>query len=298
MGIQLTQPFPTFPDGFPEDFMRRFEERIGMQTIGNEVASGTEIINRLGDDHVKTGYPIIYTSADSVFQIAAHEDVIPIDRLYDICRTAREMLTGEMGVSRVIARPFVGEGNGNYSRTERRKDFPSYPEEDTLLDKLKAAGKTVYAVGKIDDLFGGRGITDSDHKVSNIDNLETTLRVLEQDFEGLLFVNLVETDMIYGHRNDPHGYANTLQTFDDYLGRMVEKLKDTDLLIISADHGVDPTTASTDHSREYVPLLVYGARQNVDLGTRHTLSDVGATIAEIFGVEPPSHATSFLADIT
>lgn len=298
-GIYLPEALPTFPDGFPPELLAEFKKRTGLGVLGNKPASGTEIIKELGAEHMRTGTPIVYTSADSVFQVAAHEAVIPIDRLYEICKISREILTGPYNVGRVIARPFTGDGPENFTRTERRRDYPRFPDSDTTLDTLLKHGKEVYSVGKIDDIFGHRGISHSNHKVSNQDNINATLAFMDEDFSGLLFTNLIECDMIYGHRNDAAGYARSLEIFDQRLPEITAKLRPDDLLIITADHGVDPTTPSTDHSREYVPLLVYSPRMHkrVDLGTRKSFADVGATIAEIFNLPKPAIGASFLPDL-
>ena len=299
-GIITENPFPTFTEtGFPKEIMDQFEAAIGRKTLGNISASGTAIINELGDEHVKTGYPIVYTSADSVFQIACHEEVIPVEELYKICETARKLLTGDYAVARVIARPFIGNGNGNYTRTERRKDFSLAPTSTTILDLVKEKGLTVAAIGKIEDIFEHRGITVKDHTTNNNDGIEKTIEYLKKDFDGLLFTNLVDTDMIYGHRNDIKGYAEALMYFDNKLPEIIDSMKEEDILIITADHGCDPTTPSTDHSREYVPLLVFGKnlKQGVNLGTRKTFADVGATIAEYLDINERFGATSFLKDI-
>jgi len=297
-GLWIDKAFPTFPNGFPDEVINKFEERIGRKVIGNKPASGTEIIEELGEEHVKTGYPIVYTSADSVFQIAAHEGVIPLNELYKMCEIAREILKGDYAVGRVIARPFVGEA-GNFVRTENRRDFSLKPFSPTILDKLKDAGHEVFAIGKIEDIFAGCGITGKDHSTNNKDGIIATLKALDKVKNGLIFTNLVDFDMLYGHRNNPQGYADALRYFDDHLPEIMSKLKDDDLLIITADHGNDPTTASTDHSREYVPLLVYNRRftNGKDLGVRKTFSDIAATIAEIFNVEGTGHGTSFLSEL-
>ena len=299
-GIVTENPFPTFTEtGFPKEVMDKFEKAIGRKTLGNISASGTSIINELGDEHVKTGYPIIYTSADSVFQIACHEDVIPVDELYKMCETAREILVGDYAVARVIARPFIGNGNGNYTRTERRKDFSLAPTSETILDLLKAEGKSVVAIGKIEDIFEHRGMTVTDHTTNNHDGIEKTIEYLKKDFEGLLFTNLVDTDMIYGHRNDVKGYAEAVMYFDSKLPEIKSAMKDDDILIITADHGCDPTTPSTDHSREFVPLLVYGKsiKEGVNLGVRKQFSDIAATVAEYLGINETFGAESFLKDV-
>lgn len=299
-GIVTENPFPTFTEtGFPKEVMDKFEKAIGRKTLGNISASGTAIINELGDEHVKTGYPIIYTSADSVFQIACHEDVTPVDELYKMCETAREILVGDYAVARVIARPFIGNGNGNYTRTERRKDFSLAPTSETILDLLKAEGKSVVAIGKIEDIFEHRGMTVTDHTTNNHDGIEKTIEYLKKDFEGLLFTNLVDTDMIYGHRNDVKGYAEAVMYFDSKLPEIKSAMKDDDILIITADHGCDPTTPSTDHSREFVPLLVYGKniKEGVNLGVRKQFSDIAATVAEYLGINETFGAESFLKDV-
>jgi len=298
-GITLRKPFPVYPEGFPEDVVRQFEKETGTKTLGNYPASGTVIINELGHQHVRTGYPIIYTSADSVFQIAAHEDVIPVERLYEICRIARRILTGEHAVGRVIARPFVGT-EGNYTRTANRKDFSLEPPGRTLLDHVKEAGLEVKAVGKIEDIFAGRGITESVHIQDNMDGVDKTIGFIRDEFSGLIFANLVDFDMKFGHRNDAEGYAGALKEFDDRVPEIIDAMKEDDILFITADHGCDPTTASTDHSREYVPLLVYGKqiRRSVDLGIRSTFSDLAQTVAEILGVSGSFDAESFLDRIT
>lgn len=299
-GIVTENPFPTFTEtGFPKEVMDKFEKAIGRKTLGNISASGTAIINELGDEHVKTGYPIIYTSADSVFQIACHEDVIPVDELYKMCETAREILVGDYAVARVIARPFIGNGNGNYTITERRKDFSLAPTSETILDLLKAEGKSVVAIGKIEDIFEHRGMTVTDHTTNNHDGIEKTIEYLKKDFEGLLFTNLVDTDMIYGHRNDVKGYAEAVMYFDSKLPEIKSAMKDDDILIITADHGCDPTTPSTDHSREFVPLLVYGKniKEGVNLGVRKQFSDIAATVAEYLGINETFGAESFLKDV-
>ncbi len=247
-------------------------------------------------EHIQTGKPIVYTSADSVFQIAAHEEVIPIQRQYELCEIARAMLTGDYNVGRVIARPFLGDSPENFYRTQRRRDFPRLPETPTVLDRLVSAGKMVYSVGKIDDIFGHRGISVPNHTTSNQDSIDAMIHTLAEDFEGLLFVNLIEYDMIYGHRNDAAGYARALENFDQSLPAITQNMRPDDLLIISADHGVDPTTESTDHSREYVPLLVFTKQkqENIDLGIRKSIADIGATIAEIFSLPAPEIGASFL----
>jgi len=299
MGVYLKTPFPTYPNGFPQVLLDEFKKRTGLDVLGNKPASGTVIIQELGEEHMRTGKPILYTSADSVWQIAAHEDIIPIDRLYELCVISREMLTGEHNISRIIARPFIGDRAGNFTRTPRRRDYPLRPIKPTVMDKLVAAGKEVYTTGKIDDLFAGQGITHPNHTTNNEDSIKAAIEFLKEDFEGLLFANLIEFDMIYGHRNDPQGYGAALQAFDRYLPTIQSALRDGDMVIISADHGVDPTTPSTDHSRECVPLLVFGPRirPGVNLGARESFSDVAATICEIFDLDSPEIGRSFLKEV-
>jgi phosphopentomutase len=297
-GVVLDQPFPTFPQGFSADLIAEFERRIGRATLGNVVASGTEIIDRLGPEHVRTGRPIVYTSADSVFQIAAHEDVIPIAEQYRICEIAFELVARGMGVGRVIARPFVG-APGAFTRTARRHDYALEPSGETVLDRLCAAGIPVVAVGKVADLFAGRGVTRAIPTSSDDDGMTKLGATLSETSDGLVFVNLVDFDTQYGHRNDVAGYAANLERFDARLAGTIPALAAGDLLIVTADHGNDPSTPSTDHSREYVPLLVAGSRvrADVDLGTRASFSDVGQTIAHNFGVGALAHGVSFLEDI-
>lgn len=300
MGVYLPDPFPTYPNGFPAEVIDEFCRRTGVSgVLGNKPASGTEILKELGEEHIRTGKPIVYTSGDSVFQIAAHEEVIPLERQYEICLIAREMLTGKHAVGRVIARPFLGTNAANFKRTLNRHDYPLTPPEDTMMDILLRAGKDVLGTGKIDDLFGGRGLSGTKHSEDNKSATQGLLEYLDQDFEGLVFSNLVEFDMIYGHRNDARGYADALEAFDSALPAIQAKMRKSDLAMIVADHGVDPTTPGTDHTREYIPLLVFGeqVKPDVDLGIRPTYSDVGATLAEIFQVQPPRIGTSFLKKI-
>ena len=299
-GLHLERPFPTYPNGFPDEVIKPFEEAIGRKVLGNKPASGTVIIEELGEEHLRTGRPIVYTSADSVFQIAAHEDVVPVEELYEMCRIAREILTGEHAVGRVIARPFVGRP-GSFRRTERRRDFSVAPPRPTLLDRLAEAGIPVFSVGKIMDIFAGRGIAAGRYTKDNMDTVDGVLERLRTE-EGpcLVFANCIDFDMLWGHRNNPEGMAEGLSQFDARVPELMAELRDNDLLIVTADHGIDPTTPSTDHSREYVPLLVYGPgiRRGVALGTRETFADVAATLADFFGVEPPEIGTSFLPEIT
>jgi phosphopentomutase len=298
MGVVLDRPFPTFPEGFPADLIAEFERRIGRGTIGNVVASGTEIIDRLGTEHVRTGHPIVYTSADSVFQIAAHEDVIPIAEQYRICKIAFEMVGRGLGVGRVIARPFVGVP-GAFTRTANRHDYALEPFGETLLDLLTRQRVPVIAVGKVSDLFAGRGVGRSVPTGSDQRGVDEIVKVMADADDGLVFANLVDFDTQYGHRNDVAGYAANLERFDQQLPRVLDQIRPRDLLVITADHGNDPTTPSTDHSREHVPLLVAGpqVRPGVDLGTRPTFSDLGQTLAHNFGVGPLRHGTSFLHDL-
>ena len=298
MGLVLDRPFPVFPRGFPPELIAEFEQRIGRGTLGNVVASGTAIIDQLGLEHIETGRPIVYTSADSVFQIAAHEDVVPVSELYRICEIAYELVALGQGVGRVIARPFIGSP-GAFRRTANRRDFALTPFAETLLDKLQAGGQAVVAIGKIEDLFAGRGMTSAVHTTSDdhgMDEIESAMREVES---GLIMANLVDFDTLYGHRNETAGYAGNLERFDVRLAALLPTLRDDDLLVITADHGNDPTTPSTDHSREHVPVLLYGAavRGGTDIGTRETFADLGQTLAELFGVGPLAHGTSFLGEL-
>ena len=294
-GVLSKKPLPTYPNGFPEDVLKAFSEATGRGVLCNKPYSGTEVIKDYGDEHVKTGKVIIYTSADSVFQIAAHEDVVPVETLYEYCRIARKILQGEHGVGRVIARPFIG-ADGNYTRTPKRHDFSLEPPATTMLDQLKENGKAVISVGKIKDIFAGRGITDFVYTKGNEEGIEMTLSYLDQDFEGLCFVNLVDFDMLYGHRNDVDGYAKALHYFDSKLPEIIGKLREDDVLMITADHGCDPGyKESTDHSREHTPFLMYGAKVTPgNLGTRETFADIGATVLDYFGIKPAFDGTSML----
>lgn len=285
MGVILHRPFPTYPHGFPPEVIKPFEEKIGRKVIGNKPASGTEIIQELGPLHMETGCPIVYTSADSVFQVAAHEEVIPVAELYRICSIARGILSGRHAVGRVIARPFAGKPGG-FWRTPRRRDFSLAPPRPTLFDSLAAAGYQVVAVGKVNDIFAGKGVTDVVAAAGNEEIFKRALDSLQQLNCGLVFATLVDFDTLYGHRNDARGFARALEEFDCWLSSADGLLKEEDLLVITADHGCDPTTESTDHSREFVPLLIAGPRVNpVFLGTRETMADLGATLAEFFRVE-------------
>jgi phosphopentomutase len=294
-GIILDRPFPTYPNGFPPELIAEFERRIHRKALGNKPASGTEIIKELGEEHIRTGWPIVYTSADSVFQVAAHEQIIPLKELYGICEIARELLDGPNRVGRVIARPFEGEP-GHFVRTANRHDYAVPPPPGMLLDKLQERQTPVYAVGKISDIFLGRGISHSVKTKDNQDGMEKTAAAMRAQTEGLIFVNLVDFDQQYGHRNDVKGYAAALERVDRWLPNL--DFQQGDLLVLTADHGCDPTTPSTDHSREYTPLLVFGkhVKPGLDLGTRKTLADIGQTVAENFGASIAA-GTSFLADI-
>ncbi|GAC1300059.1 MAG: phosphopentomutase [Ktedonobacteraceae bacterium] len=297
-GVVLSKPLPTYPHGFPPDVVEAFERAIGRKVIGNKATSGTEIIKELGEEHLRTGYPIIYTSADSVFQIAAHQDVIPLPELYHMCEIARYMLTGDHAVGRVIARPFIGT-TGAFKRTEHRRDFSLSPLGTTLLDLLKEHGKDVIGLGKIEDLFAGRGLTERDHTETNRDGMAATLHWLERDFTGLLFVNLVEFDMLWGHRRDSQGYAQALREVDAWFAQVQQVMRSDDAIFFTADHGVDPTYHGTDHTREHVPLLAYGApvKANVNLGVRSTFADLGQTLAQAFAVGQLAAGTSFAHEI-
>ena len=297
-GVVLDRAVPTFPDGFPAETMAEFERRIGRGTLCNRPASGTAVIDELGPEHLRTAQPIVYTSADSVFQIAAHEDVVPVDELYRMCGIAFELVARGLGVGRVIARPFVGEP-GRFRRTAHRRDFALDPTGPTVLDRVSAAGEPVIAVGKIEDLFAGRGMSRAVHTDSDDHGMDVVLASMGDTPRGLIMANLVDFDTQFGHRNDPAGYAANLERFDRRLAEVVARLAPADLLVVTADHGNDPTTPSTDHSREYVPLLVTGAavRADVDLGTRETFADLGQTVCDLFGTPPVEHGTSFLSAI-
>jgi phosphopentomutase len=318
MGVVLERPFPTFPHGFPADVIAEFERRIGGGSLGNVVASGTEIIDRLGAEHMRTGKPIVYTSADSVFQIAAHEEVIPIEEQYRICEIAFDLVARGKGVGRVIARPFVG-APGSFKRTANRHDYALEPIGETLLDRLTHRGIPVMAIGKINDLFAGRGIGRAVHTANDAEGMERLDQAIQAGGDGFIFANLVDFDTVYGHRNDVPGYAANLERFDEAIARVLPRLRPSDLLVVTADHGNDPSTPSTDHSREFVPVLITGGppqsaegprelaerpakagphvRRGIDIGTRQTFADLGQTLAENFDVGPLAHGTSFLEDI-
>lgn len=297
MGLILPRPFPTYPEGFPREIVTAFETAIGRSVLGNRPASGTAIIDELGAVHLRTGFPIVYTSADSVFQIAAHETVVPVEQLYEWCRAARRVLVGDHAVSRVIARPFVGEP-GAFQRTDRRRDLSLEPVGQTILDVLVARGVPVFAIGKIGDLFAERGISESVHTHDDLDGLARTAEAARRVDRGLIFANVVDLDTVYGHRNDAEGYARQLERIDAALEPILAAAGRDTLLVITADHGNDPTTPSTDHSREYVPLLARGGglRAGADLGTRRTFADVGAAVAAALGVPWTGPGTSFLDD--
>lgn len=296
-GVYSPRPLPTYPEGFPEEVLDAFRERTGRGVLCNLPYSGTAVIQEYGDAHMRTGDLIVYTSADSVFQIAAHEEVVPLEQLYEYCRIAREILQGEHGVGRVIARPFVGPCGGHFTRTPHRHDFSILPPSVTMLDQLSENGKSVIGVGKIKDIFAGKGITESVYTSGNEEGMERTLEYLDRDFEGLCFINLVDYDMLYGHRRDVDGYAKALSRFDERLPEMLGKMREDDILMISADHGCDPGyLATTDHTREYTPFLMVG--QNVvpgNLGTRGTFADIGATVLDYFGIRPAFEGKSMLA---
>ncbi|WP_129721803.1 phosphopentomutase [Xylanivirga thermophila] len=297
-GIVTPTPFPTYPEGFPKTIIDQFQKAIGRKVLFNKPASGTEVIEKLGEEHMLTGQPIVYTSADSVFQIAAHEEIISIDELYEYCKIAREILKGRHAVARVIARPFIGE-KGSFKRTDRRRDFSLAPPASTVLDAIRSSGYDVIGIGKINDIFAGKGITYSIHTHDNIDGMSKIELATKEYKKGLIFANLVDFDMLYGHRNDVVGYANALMEFDKWLGDFIGKLEEHDMLIITADHGCDPSTPSTDHSREYTPMLVYGKgiKAGANLGTRDTFADIAATVAEYLNVDYNTPGQSFLEQI-
>lgn len=298
-GIILPHPFPLYPDGFPKDVIHRFEAAIGTKILGNKPASGTAILDELGEEHLRTGYPIVYTSADSVFQIAAHERLYPPEKLYELCRIARAQLQGEHGVGRVIARPFIGEKAGSFVRTGNRRDFSLEPVAPTMLDMLKDQGFDTFAVGKIEDIFALRGITKSNHAAGNPACIDAALEYLKTDFNGLLFVNLVDFDSLYGHRRDVEGYGKALEYFDSRIPEFTALMDDNDLLIITADHGCDPAFKGTDHTREYIPILCWKKSMNrlSSIGTRETFADIAQTICDYLGARTSFPAVSFAKDL-
>lgn len=292
-GIITEVPLKTFPNGFPSYIIEEFENKIGRKIIGNYASSGTAILDELGEKHMETGMPIIYTSADSVFQIAAHEDIISLDELYKMCEIAREMLMGDNLIGRIIARPFIGKQN-DFKRTSNRRDYAIDPPGKTMLDYLKDNNKDVISVGKINDIFNGNGITEKHKTISNLDGINKTIELLKNDFCGLIFTNLVDFDMMYGHRNDPKGYGDALSEFNNKIPEIINSLKDNDILILTADHGCDPTTEGTDHTREQIPVIVYGKNLKVsDLGVRDSFTDIGKTILDIFNIDNSLHGKSF-----
>ncbi len=293
-GVVSDSPMPTYPDGFPSEILDEFSKQTGRGVLCNKPYSGTKVIADYGEEHLKTGDLIVYTSADSVFQIAAHEDIVPPETLYEYCRIARKILVGDHAVGRVIARPFIGDFP-NFTRTSNRHDFSVEPPKETLLDAVKSANKTVYAIGKIFDIFAAKGVTEKAFTASNLDGIEKTLKALDTDFDGLCFINLVDFDMLYGHRQDINGYAKALTEFDRYLPEITSKMRDDDILVITADHGCDPGDDSTDHTREYTPLIVYGKSvKPINLGTRKTFADIAATLAEYLDVDFKCDGESFL----
>lgn len=299
-GIISKSPFPTYPNGFPDEIVDAFEKAVGRKIIGNKPASGTVILDELGEEHIKTGKLIVYTSGDSVFQIAANEAIVPPEELYDICRKARKILMGKHAVARVIARPFIGEKKGSFTRTPNRRDFSLEPPYDTVLDKIKKSGNNVMAVGKIEDIFEGKGVTEAVHTKDNMDGVDKTIEYMKTDKKGLIYTNLVDFDMKWGHRRDVKAYGKGLEDFDVRLLEIMQAMNDDDVLFITADHGCDPTAHGTDHTREYVPFIAYGSaiKKNVNLGTRKTFADIGQTVAEILGTEKVDNGESFLKKIS
>ena len=294
-GLKTEIPFKTYPEGFPADFMAEFEREIGIGCLGNYPASGTEIIEKLGAEHEATGKPIVYTSADSVFQIAANTAVIPLERLYEICETARKLLVGDWACGRVIARPYIINADGKRERTSDRRDYSVTPPQDTILDAVKASGKMVYGVGKIGDIFNMKGLTESVHTTSNMDGVDKTIEAINMGFEGFVFTNLVDFDSKYGHRRDPIGYGKAIEEFDARLPEIMEAMDEEDVLMICADHGNDPTAPGTDHTREYIPLIIYGkeCKSGANLGTRSSFADIGATVCDILEVPHSSVGMGF-----
>ncbi len=294
-GLYTEKPFKTYPDGFPEEFIKEYEAAIGMETLGNYAASGTEIIEKLGPEHEATTKPIVYTSADSVFQIAANTAVISLDKLYEICRIARQMLVGEYACGRVIARPYIIE-NGKRIRTSDRKDYAVSPGQETLLDKIVKSGKKVHAIGKISDIFNGQGISSSVHTENNLDGVDKVIVAMQTEFEGMIFANLVDFDSKFGHRRDLLGYGKAIEEFDSRLDEIIGSMNEEDVLMLCADHGNDPVHSGWDHTREHIPCVIYGKeiKPGINLGTRNTFADIGATIADMFHAETTDIGTSFL----
>ena len=296
MGLASEKPLPTYPDGFPREVIREFSEKTGRNVLCNKPYSGTDVIRDYGEEHLKTGALIVYTSADSVFQIAAHEDIVPVPELYRYCTIAREMLVGNHGVGRVIARPFHTDETGAFKRSDKRHDYSLLPPGDTALDAISASGLDVIAIGKITDIFAGRGVTKSVYTKGNKDGIDKTLEIMKEDFHGLCFTNLVDFDMLYGHRQDKDGYADALSYFDERLPELLAKIKEDDLLIITADHGCDPADASTDHTREYIPFIIYGAKESINLGTLTGFGTVGKLVTDLLGVAFDAEAAVTVAD--
>ncbi|MCC0637235.1 phosphopentomutase [Clostridioides sp. ES-S-0001-02] len=298
-GIIVDKPFKTFEHGFSKEIIEEFEKKTGRKVVGNKPASGTVIIDEYGEHQIKTGDVIVYTSADSVFQIAANEEVIPLEELYSMCKIAREIMMGDNAVARVIARPFIGKKTGEFVRTSNRRDYSLDPFEPTVLDNIKESGLEVLAVGKIEDIFNGKGITEAIHTKSNMDGVDETLKYMKQDNKGLIYSNLVDFDSKYGHRRDPEGYKKALEEFDNRLPEIMSNMREDDILIINADHGNDPTYKGTDHTREYIPVMIYGSKikKGFNLGIKDTFADIGATVADILDVKLPKHGTSFKKDL-
>lgn len=298
-GIIVDKPFKTFEHGFSKEIIEEFEKKTGRKVVGNKPASGTVIIDEYGEHQIKTGDVIVYTSADSVFQIAANEEVIPLEELYNMCKIAREIMMGDNAVARVIARPFIGKKKGEFVRTSNRRDYSLDPFEPTVLDNIKESGLDVLAVGKIEDIFNGKGITDAIHTKSNMDGVDETLNYMKQDNKGLIYSNLVDFDSKYGHRRDPEGYKKALEEFDSRLPEIMANMREDDILIINADHGNDPTYKGTDHTREYIPVMIYGnkIKKGFNLGVKDTFADIGATVADILNVKLPKHGSSFKEDL-
>lgn len=298
-GVLVETPFKTFENGFPKEVIEEFEKRVGRKVVGNKPASGTVIIDEYGEHQMKTGDVIVYTSADSVFQIAAHEEIIPLDELYKMCEIAREIMMGDNAVARIIARPFIGKKTGEFVRTSNRRDYSLSPFEKTVLDNIKEEGLDVIGVGKIEDIFNKQGITEAVHTKDNMDGVDETIKYIKQENKGLIFTNLVDFDSKYGHRRDVKGYKEALEEFDSRIPEIIASMKDEDILIINADHGNDPTYKGTDHTREYIPVLVYGKqiKENTNLGIRDSFADIGATVADILGVKITKNGTSFKSQI-